>query len=540
MDRTDKPRRLSALLLWDVQEKKELYRLAWPLDEAIIWRDIMATFSPDGTQLAVHWSSSAFQGKSLVWVYDATTGKPRCRCGDDASWPETGLPRVRQLQFSPDGNALLVKKLEYKPREPVQLWDTTTGKLRHRLLLPADNVWAVSFGDGGASLHIAADQTVQVWPAEKSKPFSVSTDPEGGIFYRSLSGDGQRLAVRQTPAADMRKSFQLYKLHTIRVFDMTRGNELLTIKDLPGVVKILQLSRDGTRLVAHVGGMAGHTPEPTLSELVVWNVATGVGRAYPLPAALAQMGPPGFEMSHQVEAFSGDGQLAAFTYRRAKDEVVLKVWKLPDEGGGAQCQEILERVFSNTKLYDTKFSPDGRLLIFCLSSSRYVNIVDLQTAKDLSSFEVPKLLPGTRRDNAVHAISPDGKLLAWPEDHEGSGPTRDIVIVDLQGKEKRRLTGLFQKPTMLVFSPDGQRLASLAPASGPPSSPASVEIKLWDLHNGQEVLTLTEELAALVPPYSWFQFSDDGHRLFLVARSSTGFGCEVHTWNATPLPVPPP
>ena len=62
---------------------------------------------------------------------------------------------------------------------------------------------------------------------------------------------------------------------------------------------------------------------------------------------------------------------------------------------------------------------------------------------------------------------------------------------------------------------------------------AAAEVKLWDLHNGQDVLTLSAEArygAAL-------QFSADGHRLFLLNPVGTGFGAkafELHTWDATP------
>jgi WD40 repeat protein len=361
--------------------------------------------------------------------------------------------------------------------------------------------------------------------------------------WTSLSADGRRLAVHVIPLTTSFKDFKKigFKDVGIRVLDTTTGEELFSVKDLPAPVFRMRLSADGKRVVVHIGSHFPWEVKTNRSELLVWDIETKkqIG-SYRLPTApMKDVG------SHLLEAVSPDGRLAAFSYYRAEaDCVVLKVWELPRDGEATECKELYERVLSNERVdasnpdhTATWFSSDGRFLVFSTTPTdakglptmrKWVNhIVDLSTQNEVSRFDDPDQ-SGPRA--SIVAISPDGKFLALHGTTKTPGSTGDILVVDRQGNKKLHLMGHTGRVTSVAFSPDGQRLASL-----------SGEIKLWDLHNGQEVLTLTTTGAGFAG--SALQFSGDGHRLFRVARlhsDKVKWCYDLDTWDATPLPEPPP
>jgi WD40 repeat protein len=279
--------------------------------------------------------------------------------------------------------------------------------------------------------------------------------------------------------------------------------------------------------------------------VIVWDVdrKEQVGSC-PLPAPPAPKVKP-WRIRHKLEACSADGRLVAFSYQKGEQERVLKVWEVP---GG---KELVERTFPSVGLLNVQFSPNGRLLTyetFKKFGDRPITcILDLESGEDLLTF--PNLAPRTSKLNTqpTHAVSPDGKLLVrWEENTFNTllrrGKSIDIVVQDMARKEEFRPLGHTLPVKSVAFSPDGQRLASLGAWQESFSPFSRKEIKIWDLHNGLDVLTLTVE----VPPVpgggklrggDQLQFSADGYRLMLLSRDQAGYA--LHTWEATPLPGPP-
>jgi len=121
-----------------------------------------------------------------------------------------------------------------------------------------------------------------------------------------------------------------------------------------------------------------------------------------------------------------------------------------------------------------------------------------------------------KRDKGIVAkgvlYGPGGAVLARQTD-------KWIVLVRGWGSSDITCAGHAQGPRAMAFSPDGQRFAT-----------CEKEIKIWDVSDGREVLSLDDfgdQAAALT-------FAPDGHCLRAV-----GFNGTVRTWLANPRPEPP-
>jgi WD40 repeat protein len=137
-----------------------------------------------------------------------------------------------------------------------------------------------------------------------------------------------------------------------------------------------------------------------------------------------------------------------------------------------------------------------------------VRLWDTETGRQLESF--PNRYPFW-----CVAFSPDGRLLAVGD------MNREIRVWDITtGRPRWTLRGHTAYIWALAFSPDGQRLAS---GSMDPAQGGRGEVKLWDLANGKEALTL--------PGNGAVAFSPDGLRL--AAGAGDAFQSGLKIWDAS-------
>jgi WD40 repeat protein len=131
----------------------------------------------------------------------------------------------------------------------------------------------------------------------------------------------------------------------------------------------------------------------------------------------------------------------------------------------------------------------------------------------------------------VSAFSPDGRHLVTA-DLGG-----ELIVWDTaSGKEVRRLRGHTSLVSGLSFHPRGLRLASasngmIVRRGTFDVSGLRAEVRLWDLPTGREVLVLPGKTAVA--------FSPDGHRLAAVAPSHIFEPGAIQIWDATPAPDQP-
>src|SRR5262249_32180084 len=107
--------------------------------------------------------------------------------------------------FSPDSALLAVAvAFETDTRGPVdaptgsavQLWDTHTWRLKHRILCDSEEVKNVTFASDGKLLAAThANRTATVWDARRGTQAQVFEDAAGELTCLAFSPDGKKLAT---------------------------------------------------------------------------------------------------------------------------------------------------------------------------------------------------------------------------------------------------------------------------------------------------------------------------------------------------------
>ena len=170
--------------------------------------------------------------------------------------------RVNSLVFSSDGRRLLAGALD----KTAKLWDAQTGYLlrtfKHEGYF---GVSSVAFSPDGQNVLTASGDTIQLWDAESGRLLrkfdhghTVTSIAITRDFTRLASASGDVLDISSEGTAGIGDK-------TVKIWDLSNGQLLRTLKGHSGGVKAVAFSPDGARLLS-----AGQDTTANL-----WNVHNG-------------------------------------------------------------------------------------------------------------------------------------------------------------------------------------------------------------------------------------------------------------------------
>jgi WD40 repeat protein/tetratricopeptide (TPR) repeat protein len=428
-------------------------------------RGIQLPFSPDGQCVAVagtEWRPPpGAETIPVVKVWHASTHQ-------EVLTLRGHRVAVNACAFSPDGQRVATAGGN---DGIVKVWDMATGREIHTL--PATNhevrtpegtrqvprqVRCLAFSPGGKTLATGngglgsqpVPGEVKLWDVVKGQELLTLRGHEGGINSVAWSPDGQALA---SGSGD----------NTVRLWNPKTGQQLLRLAGHTSFVLSVAFSPDGSRL-------ASASVDKTLK---IW-------------------GPGGQELrtlrGHTTDvvsvAWSPDGQRLA----SADLDGAVKVWDLRVN------PEI--RKFGHAATLPARsaaaFSPDSqRLAVASAAVMDGLVVYDPTTARELVR------LPASGGDGV--AWSPDGRRLTAADNFGKSGAVR---CWDLESSKEVFATPASTTTARLALSADGRRFAQ-------PAGEHGMDLKVCEVSTGKEILTLRGHTSQVGSAF----FSADGLRL---------------------------
>jgi WD40 repeat protein/tRNA A-37 threonylcarbamoyl transferase component Bud32 len=510
-------------------------------------------FTPDGRRLV----SGGKDHRLAVW--DVETGHALARNDPSGDWI-ISLAMARDGTFAVVGTSATgrIALLELKKPYPVR-WlshsyfgvhavglapdgrTIAAGSHTHVLLLdPAgraaerclndhrDGVFSVAFAPDGsflASVGSVGDPAIRIWDMPSGQLREVLPGHTGRVWCVSVSGDGERLATASDDG-------------TIKVWELTRRpDRTLAAADVParlaGVEVRFEKSSDGHSSQAKAALMA-ITQDGLSLEL---DARTGKQvrsrRIFAGPITAARAAPDG----RTIAGFSVDGYLRIVDLAglrapikvaeppEARDPLHLSFdWSgqhlavadhptdefvVIETATGLVSHRLPKRIVPFPQsATGHAFLPDGQHLAFHDWFDGRTALWDI----DAGSLRVNPS-PHANASILLHAVSPDGKLLA-AGDLAHSIQVRDAATLELRST----FVGHRGPVSALAFAPDGRRLAS---------GDQFGAVKLWDLATGEELL----ELDGMVNCVHLLQFAPDGESL---VAGSQDHGGRFVVWHGRP------
>ena len=452
-------------------------------------------FSRDGKILGTAGEGSAFlfdiaSGRKIRSFRDragvswpiaiSPSGRYVATGGEDPNWDPGPLPRDE------DGNEYAPSESFYSHELRVKIWDARTG--RRLKMLPGHNnlgggTQVLQFTPDGRRLFSAGDGGATLWDVGTSRSIRSFVAPGSS----ALSSDGKMIAVAGGP---------------LSAYSVATGASLIRLHAPPLPIRSLAFSCDGKTLAA--GDQGGSS-----TNLRLWNVTKGR-----LDRALD--GPPpdlhdvGFLPASKVFSNSTNG-----TY--VWDDLTGKLLAKYKGPTGSSFMDV------GSPLWQL-LTPDGAYLVNESSGGWKKSYVFRSLATGKVRATISPAYGGSLGD-AV--FSPDGRYFAVRTDSRPGTPT--IEVWDIRTGEKvSEIDDIGKGGVLLVFSPDGKRLAGSLPS--PVQMPEGKlvtdnKLAIWDTASGKT----KQQLILGKEPARALAFSADGLTL------AAGIGSDIHLYSAETL-----
>jgi len=416
----------------------------------------------------------------------------------------------------------------------IEIRDLTTGQTHVPSGLPVGGR-TVLFSPNGRQLAVPVydkgHTTVMIVDHNTGEPVW-TLDSQASIMSIAFSPDGHRFAAG---CGD----------DTIRLWDLSTGQELGSLKGHRDLVKGVSFSPDGNTLVS---GSDDHT-------LRIWDLSTQktvhVLAGHTRDVTSVAFSPTGGRIASSsddrtVKVWdSHDGRLL-FTLN-GHGEAVADVAFTPDGRHLASCSQTLPRgsELGEIRVWDATtapecrtiedpcpaISPDGRIAV--VLADRSAQIRSLETGEVTASFELPE----NARPKA--AFSPDGKLVALCGNPRrssmlgfGDKPPLEVGVYDVASGNVVQVVPVLTAPThttfavsRIVFSRCGRRVAVAYSSSLPVSKNRETGVRVWDIETGQELFHTSRRQAnsGMFAAFSSImpEFTSDG-KLLVTASPDDG------------------
>jgi WD40 repeat protein len=434
--------------VWDVDGRQRLLPLVGHRGEVGA-----LAYSADGKFLG------SVSRDQTVKIWDADTGKVLLTFGNPKAPVLTTYSGT--LKFSPDGRYVASGGAV----GGVKVWERATGRVVATVF--PRNLWhTLAFSADGMRVIVGAGKkTAHVWDLTTGKEEWAARDDQHPVAGVAFSPDGQRVATTSVDGA-------------CRVHDAATGKPLFTAPPEAA----LEGGKDSFHPVAFSPDGRWLADASHNETVRVWDAATGRR----LAVARGQA-----ETISQL-VFSTDGtRLAASGLRTAK------VWA-PTDG-----QESVTLNFGPDRVEHLDFNAAGTRLATVGGSGKTVRVWDAETGRQVQTFPVESFW--VRR----LAYAAGDRLEAVMLDDQRVVRQRQAVLTGRelttgQGLSSLDVTGFTAGGGMVVFSPDGGRVATTAT-----NRQKAAPVKVWDVQTGRGF----PPLAGLRELLHGLAFSPDGRRL---------------------------
>jgi WD40 repeat protein len=447
------------------------------------------TFSPDARTLAIaRGARDPVYRFGRIELWDTETGKLRHLIkGFDGP--------VKSISFSPDGQTLISSSLEFRTpkiqqkarsREGVTFgelkwWDTQTGELKHKLVLPGEGSYAIRATQSPDGKQLALTESFRelsnLYSTPLFEPQSLTgPDLYGGrpylyprMFFRSQiklvdaqTGEPRfKLDVGQPGATGFSPDGNLLAVTNgkeVKLLSTQTGKEVGKLKDLKGAASAIAFAPNSRSLAVASTKYEREYAEHFIkligiSEVKLFEVATGK-----VTLRLKEVG------AVNTLAFSPDGRILVIggVLPENKGQVAgMKLYdfqtlRVTDLTTGADYKEAVDSLV---------LSRDGSWLAFAAGPAT-VKLLDTRRAVVTATWNADSVGDAVERPTSrfllsvtrvmAVAFSPDGKTVS------GESDDGEIKFWDHRtGEVKRQLNNEQDNPTLVAISTDGKSFAEV-------------------------------------------------------------------------------
>jgi WD40 repeat protein len=383
-------------------------------------------FSPDSSKIA----TTDSQGIVRLWDWNGN------RLGSDF---QAGY-RIEKLSFSPNGQSFVTKGYGNKDdranlRETVRWWN-----LQGRNGAPATNIADFGFKSDGSLISAYQKDNSIILSGLSSQPIP-HTQASSEEIRISLSPDGNYIALTEIYGSGF--STKMWKWDGIKLEEAGISG---IDKDYINEAQIASFSSDG-KLVALAQN----------NTVRIYNLSVSPDRAL---THFNEINLPFGTIQNMI--FSQDGKYLT----TLSENGIVRLWDV----NALQPDESKQYQFLQDGIQNISFAPDRKTVATVGNDGTTIRMFD-PSGNQLSAF-----LVNSSKVKSI-SLSPNGKIIATGSD-DGT-----VSLLSSDGKVLDKKNAHLKNVISVVFSPDGQHLATLGSDGKDANSVDSYIAKLWKLNS---------------------------------------------------------